>query len=196
MAKALKRIGFHNVQLAHNPREALKAADEFNFDIVFSDYNMGDGKNGQQLLQELRHFKKVRYDCIFIMISAETSREVVLGAIESEPEGYIAKPFNEAMLHRKIDRLMDKQAQAAYTANNIEQKGLLIGKAISIIAGLQSSLDPAQSEEVSGNLDKLYDYMQRRLLEANLHNDMTMVAEVADLLETVKSGWDAIEPGH
>lgn len=35
-----------------------------------------------------------------------------------------------------------------------------------------------------------------RLLEANLHNDMTMVAEVADLLETVKSGWDAIEPGH
>jgi tetratricopeptide (TPR) repeat protein len=110
MAKALKRIGFHNVQLAHNPREALKAADEFNFDIVFSDYNMGDGKNGQQLLQELRHFKKVRFDCIFIMISAETSREVVLGAIESEPEGYIAKPFNEAMLRRKIDRLMDKQA--------------------------------------------------------------------------------------
>ena len=110
MAKALKRIGFHNIQLAHNPREALKAAEEFNFDIVFCDYNMGDGKNGQQLLQELRYFKKVRYDCIFIMISAETSREVVLGAIESEPEGYIAKPFNEAMLRRKIDRLMDKQA--------------------------------------------------------------------------------------
>ncbi len=110
MAKALKRIGFHNIKLAHNPKEALKAAEDFNFDIVFSDYNMGDGKNGQQLLQELRHLKKVRFDCIFIMISAETSREVVLGAIESEPEGYIAKPFNEAMLRRKIDRLMDKQA--------------------------------------------------------------------------------------
>jgi flagellar protein FliS len=38
--------------------------------------------------------------------------------------------------------------------------------------------------------------MQRRLLAANLHNDMSMVAEVVDLLETVKSGWDAIEPQH
>ena len=111
---------------------------------------------------------------------------------ESVVQGANPHRLIQMLMQGGLDRL--KQAQAAYAANNIEQKGLLIGKAISIIAGLQSSLDPAQSEEISGNLDNLYDYMQRRLLEANLHNDMRMVAEVADLLETVKSGWDAIEP--
>ncbi|NKB31952.1 MAG: response regulator [Pseudomonadales bacterium] len=109
MRKALQGIGFANIELAQNPKDAIALCADHSFDIIFCDYNMGEGKNGQQLLQELRHYKQVRHDCIFIMITAETSREVVLGAIESEPEGYIAKPFNEAVLRRKLDRLMDKQ---------------------------------------------------------------------------------------
>jgi tetratricopeptide (TPR) repeat protein len=109
MSKALKSIGFTKIALAQNPREATTLCEETSFDLIFCDYNMGEGKNGQQLLHELRYFKTVRHDCIFIMITAETSREVVLGALESEPEGYIAKPFNQAVLRRKIDRLLDKQ---------------------------------------------------------------------------------------
>lgn len=109
MSKALKAIGFTKIALAYNPKEAITLCQETSFDIIFCDYNMGEGKNGQQLLHELRYFKTVRHDCIFIMVTAETSREVVLGALESEPEGYIAKPFNQAVLRRKIDRLLDKQ---------------------------------------------------------------------------------------
>lgn len=109
MSKALKAIGFTKIALAHNPKEATSLCQETSFDIILCDYNMGEGKNGQQLLHELRYFKTVRHDCIFIMVTAETSREVVLGALESEPEGYIAKPFNQAVLRRKIDRLLDKQ---------------------------------------------------------------------------------------
>lgn len=109
MSKALKAIGFTKIALAYNPKEATSLCQETSFDIIFCDYNMGEGKNGQQLLHELRYFKAVRHDCIFIMVTAETSREVVLGALESEPEGYIAKPFNQAVLRRKIDRLLDKQ---------------------------------------------------------------------------------------
>lgn len=111
---------------------------------------------------------------------------------ESVVQGANPHRLIQMLMQGGLDRL--KQAQAAYGAGNIEQKGLLIGKAISIIAGLQSSLDPQQDEELTGNLDGLYDYMQRRLLEANLQNDMAMVDEVAGLLNTVKSGWDAIEP--
>lgn len=109
MSKALKAIGFTKIALAHNPKEATSLCQETTFDIIFCDYNMGEGKNGQQLLHELRYFKTVRHDCVFIMVTAETSREVVLGALESEPEGYIAKPFNQAVLCRKIDRLLDKK---------------------------------------------------------------------------------------
>ncbi len=34
--------------------------------------------------------------------------------------------------------------------------------------------------------------MTNRLMEANLHNDVEMIDEVARLMITVKEGWDAI----
>ena len=70
----------------------------------------------------------------------------------------------------------------------------MLGKSISIIAGLQGSLDEEKGKDLTGNLDKLYDYMQRRLLEANMKNDMSMVEEVMGLLLKVKSSWDEITP--
>ena len=107
---------------------------------------------------------------------------------------------NGASPHRLIQMLMTgaldrlAQAKAAFENNNIEQKGVLLGKSISIIAGLQGSLDEEKGKDLTGNLDKLYDYMQRRLLEANMKNDMSMVEEVMVLLLKVKSSWDEITP--
>jgi flagellar protein FliS len=43
-----------------------------------------------------------------------------------------------------------------------------------------------------GELDKLYTYMMKRLTEANIKTDPKILDEVADLLRTVKDGWDAI----
>ena len=102
--------------------------------------------------------------------------------------------------HRLIQMLMQggiermEQSRRAFEAGNIEQKGLLLGKAISIIAGLQASLDHDQGGEIATNLDSLYDYMQRALLEANINNDMAKIEEVSGLLTTIKSSWDAIDP--
>ena len=43
-----------------------------------------------------------------------------------------------------------------------------------------------------GELDNLYAYMMKRLTEANIKTDPKILDEVADLLRTVKDGWDAI----
>ena len=40
----------------------------------------------------------------------------------------------------------------------------------------------------------LYEYMSRRLLEANLHTDITMLDEVTALITEIKSAWDVIPP--
>ena len=50
--------------------------------------------------------------------------------------------------------------------------------------------EPEDDREAA--LDRLYDYMQRRLLEANLRNDPAIIDEVSGLLKTVKSAWDEI----
>ena len=113
---------------------------------------------------------------------------------ESVVEGANPHRLIQMLMAGAIERM--NQAKSAHQAKNIEQKGVLLGKAISIVAGLQSSLDSSKSADMAENLDSLYDYMQRRLLEANLKNDMQIVDEVTELMATVKSSWDAIAPLH
>ena len=104
----------------------------------------------------------------------------------------------DASPHRLIQMLMEgglsrlAQAKGAMERQNYPLKGELIGKAIGIIGGLRSGLDIAQGGELAQNLDSLYDYMIRRLSEANLNNTLQPLDEVAVLLRDVKSGWDAI----
>ena len=109
--------------------------------------------------------------------------------------------INNASPHRLIQLLMEGAlerlvaAQAAMERGDTATKGVLIGKTMGIISGLRSSLDMSVSgSDLSENLDSLYDYMGRRLLEASTFNKVEMVVEVIDLFKTIKSGWDGIEP--
>ncbi|MFO1387578.1 flagellar export chaperone FliS [Cellvibrio sp.] len=109
--------------------------------------------------------------------------------------------INNASPHRLIQLLMEgalerlNGAKAAMERGDTATKGALIGKAMGIISGLRSSLDMnVEGTDLPERLDNLYDYMGRRLLEASASNKSEMVGEVIDLLKTVKSGWDGIEP--
>jgi flagellar protein FliS len=77
-------------------------------------------------------------------------------------------------------------------SKNYEGKAKLLGRVMEIIATLQSSLDHQNGGDISANLDRLYYYMSRRLLEASSANDNSMIDEVMTLLLEVKSGWDGI----
>lgn len=74
-------------------------------------------------------------------------------------------------------------------------KGSHIGWAISIIDGLRISLDKDVGGEIAQNLETLYEYMQHRLVQANLYNDVEILSEVSTLLHTIKNAWDQI-PGE
>jgi flagellar secretion chaperone FliS len=111
---------------------------------------------------------------------------------ESALEGASPHRLIQMLLNGALDRLA--QARGAMQREDVAQKGLLLGKAVSILGGLQASLDKSVDPEMTANLDSLYDYMQRRLLEANLRNDVTLVDEVTDLLQTIKAAWDEIAP--
>ena len=100
--------------------------------------------------------------------------------------------------HRLIQMLMEgaltrmTQAKGMIEEKNHEGKAKLLGRVMDIIATLQSSLDHDNGGDISANLDRLYDYMSRRLLEASSANDVAMVDEVMSLLLEIKSGWDGI----
>jgi len=105
----------------------------------------------------------------------------------------------DATPHRLIQLMMERAlAKIALAGNhmesgNVEQKGNLIGDAINIISALQQCLNHDADEKIAANFDALYDYMLRRLLQANLSNDRSILVEVADLLGELKEAWDIIQ---
>ena len=100
--------------------------------------------------------------------------------------------------HRLIQMLMEGALERIAVAKGCVQrqdiigKGEQIGKAIGIIGGLREGLNPDVGGEIAANLDAVYDYMQRHLLEANLRSDIALLDEVAELLRPIKEAWDAI----
>lgn len=106
--------------------------------------------------------------------------------------------LSDASPHRLIQMLMEgglsrlAQARGSMQHGQVAAKGELISKAIGIIGGLREGLNLQSGGEIAANLDRLYEYMIARLVEANLSNDVALIDEVAGLLRNVKSGWDAI----
>lgn len=101
----------------------------------------------------------------------------------------------DASPHKLVDMLFvaatDRIAEAKgqISRNEIQAKGTSLSKAIDIIEELRRTLDLEKGGEVAENLHDLYEYMKRRLLEANLHNNLDFLDEVSALLLKVQDGW-------
>jgi flagellar secretion chaperone FliS len=76
--------------------------------------------------------------------------------------------------------------------NDVIAKGQALGKAIRLIDQLNNTLDMERGQKIAENLRALYVYMLARLTMANVTNDSRIVAEVASLLQKLKTGWDQI----
>ena len=86
-----------------------------------------------------------------------------------------------------------KRAAILIEQGDIPGKGQALSKAINIITnGLRAGLDHEVGGEIAANLDSLYDYMTRRLLQANLHNDLSAIDEVSTLLNNISDAWKEI----
>lgn len=102
--------------------------------------------------------------------------------------------------HRLIQMLFEgaleriAQAKGAMLQRQYSRKGELLGKAINIVDGLRGSLNDSEGGDLAHNLDSLYDYVIRRLTQANHENQPEYLDECAGFLADLKSAWDAIGP--
>lgn len=108
------------------------------------------------------------------------------GVFAADPHKLIAMLYQGALL-------AIANAKNGMMRRDVAAKGTAISKAISIIEdGLNASLDKKVGGELAQNLSSLYEYMARRLLSANLNDDMAALDEVAGLLNELKGAWDGI----
>lgn len=104
----------------------------------------------------------------------------------------------EADPHKLIQLLLEgsltrlAMAKSFIEQREVEKKNEKIGQVVEILGSLQESLDHERGGDISMNLERLYDYMSRRLFEANRLNDNDIITEVMGLLLEIKSGWEGI----
>lgn len=116
----LLKLGFlePNVVCSKSPRAAVFMAGRQKFDIFICDYNFGKGLNGKQIFEELKHYKLLKQEAVFILVTGESSSYVVHSILELKPDEYILKPFNILTLQDRLtNAILRKTAlQALYKA--------------------------------------------------------------------------------
>lgn len=109
--------------------------------------------------------------------------------------------INGATPHQLITLLYDgalnamRRAEIYFSTGNIARRGEMISRAIAIIdSGLRASLDHEKGGEISAQLEMLYEYISRSLLEANLSRSAKTLPHLINLMSEMADTWKTIDP--
>ncbi len=105
----LGALGVTAVHNAGGSAEVLRQVKAHHFDIILSDYQLEDGRDGQQLLEELRQQHLVSLATVFIIITSERSYHNVVSVAELAPDDYLIKPFTTDELQGRLVRALYKK---------------------------------------------------------------------------------------
>ena len=102
----LSALGVTSVHNAGTSAEVLRQVRIHHFDIILSDYQLEDGRDGQQLLEELRQQRLVALSTVFMLITSERAYHNVVSIAELAPDDYLIKPFTADELHGRLVRAL------------------------------------------------------------------------------------------
>lgn len=116
----LANLGITKVHGAGSSQEVLRQARGNTFDIIFSDYMLEDGRDGQQLLEELRLQKLVPLSTVFMIVTSERGYHNVIGVAELAPDDYLIKPFTGDQLQVRLGKALFRKNEIAQILRNMD----------------------------------------------------------------------------
>lgn len=129
----LGMCGITRVAMAASAGSAVRKLHEAAFDIILCEYHLGEGQDGQHLLEDIRHHHLVPLSTLFVMITGESAYERVVGAAELAPNDYILKPFTMDRLRERLERALNKREAFLSVYGAIEA-----GNTLDAIAGCEA----------------------------------------------------------
>lgn len=84
------------------------------------------------------------------------------------------------------------EARRAVARNDTGARAAAIDRTLAIIAELQNTLDIEHGGPVARELDRLYTYINARLLDVTLRQDRGALDDVEKVLTTLRDGWAQI----
>ncbi len=123
------------------------------------------------------------------------SRNANVAAYQSAAvQGGLAGADPHAMILMLMNAAMERMAaaRACIERREIAHKAKLLHSSVRLIGELRGVLNTAQGGAIAENLSNLYDYMIRRLLLANVEDNVACITEVLSLLGEIRGAWVAI----
>ena len=109
MRGMLKSMNAAKISVAQSGEAALFKCQQTKYDIIFIDYNLGAGRNGRQLFEEIKERKLAPSSSISILVTGEAQSTMVVGALETVPDDYIVKPFSQNLLMQRVSKAWIKK---------------------------------------------------------------------------------------
>ncbi|MGH1470187.1 MAG: response regulator [Cellvibrionaceae bacterium] len=111
LVKIFRDVGITNTVGVGSADEAIDCVSHQFFDVIISEYDLEQGKNGIQFLEALRAKQILPPETVFIFLSAETSKSIVVSAYDLEPDAYLTKPINAKECLERVTRLLSLKAK-------------------------------------------------------------------------------------
>lgn len=121
----LSALGITTVHGAGNSAEVIRQVKSNRFDIILSDFILDDGRDGQQLLEELRHAHLIPLSTVYLIITSERGHTNVVSIAELAPDDYLIKPFNAEQLKTRLIKATFKKHVLRKIYQQIERGALL-----------------------------------------------------------------------
>ena len=124
MRLMLGAIGVTAVHGAGNSAEVIRQVKSNRFDNILSDFVLDDGRDGQQLLEELRHAHLIPLSTVYLIITSERSYTNVVALAELAPDDYLIKPFTAEQLQARLIKAIYKKHVLRKIYEQIERGAL------------------------------------------------------------------------
>ncbi|GGY72616.1 hypothetical protein GCM10011613_17030 [Cellvibrio zantedeschiae] len=124
LSKMLQEFGVGSVDSVPSSNEALRYCNSKVYDIILCDQNLGKGKTGQQVLEVLRHKPNLNSDSLFLLVSAESNKSIIMAAYDYEPDAYLTKPITGQTLGQRLERLFKQRIALAPIYKALKERQL------------------------------------------------------------------------
>jgi DNA-binding LytR/AlgR family response regulator len=114
---SLEKLGYEVIGSAATYQEALAKAYENKPDIALMDINLDGNKDGIQAAKVL----KAHYDIPVVFLTSLTEVDTIKRALESEPFGYLIKPFKQDDLRSSIEIALYNHYKTANLQSNLDK---------------------------------------------------------------------------
>lgn len=167
IVQMLRQLGVLNIKPVTVNAQVLELIQQERFDIVLLGHNASDKVTGIQLLEEARYRNYMRPSTGWIFMTSDASQQVILHAIDSNPDYLLTKPFTVEELKNRIDALILRKQLLREVDEAVEQG--------------QLDMAVAACDKIPVT-DSSYDFVQRYkgrlLLQLNrAHDALTLLQE-------------------